>query len=254
MSESLPLRSDHSADSAHDDGDDHGEIGEAQQQSMPRSAKIDVKKSEKTRQNTACSSVEWSGVDRSHLPTHSLLHRSVCSVPLLHVCGCCVRDSSRYPFCLVWGPLPLISWIVPWIGHLGVADSQGVVHDFAGPYTVNQGEFMVPITKVFQFPLSVWRGREREWDAGLAQADAVYSKLVHNLFTQNCHHHSVKALGCMKLGSGREVTPLAHMSMLQAFWLITRKGQFISVGAWIMTYAPFMIGLLFWAWFFTRMI
>lgn len=44
--------------------------------------------------------------------------------------------SRRFPFCLVWGPLPVISWLLPWIGHLGIADAEGRVHDFAGPYFV----------------------------------------------------------------------------------------------------------------------
>lgn len=147
----------------------------------------------------------------------------------------------------------MISWFVPWIGHLGIADSEGHVHDFAGPFTVNIGDFMVPIAKVYQFPSAVWAGREREWDAGLAQADGIYSKLVHNIVSENCHHHSARALTCMKLGSSREVAPLAQMTMMEAFWLITRKGQFISPGAWLLTYLPFMLGLLFWAWFFARM-
>jgi hypothetical protein len=27
---------------------------------------------------------------------------------------------DRYPFCIVWTPLPLISWIIPIIGHTGI--------------------------------------------------------------------------------------------------------------------------------------
>ena len=29
-------------------------------------------------------------------------------------------QTQRYPYCLVWTPLPLISWIIPIIGHTGV--------------------------------------------------------------------------------------------------------------------------------------
>lgn len=148
----------------------------------------------------------------------------------------------------------MISWFVPWIGHLGVGDSSGRVHDFAGPYTVNTGHFMVPVAKFYQLPASVWAGREREWDAGLAQADEIYSQRVHNIVADNCHHHSVKALACMKLGSSREVAALTQLSMMDAFWLITLKGQFISPGAWLMTYVPFILGMLFWAWFFMRLL
>ena len=29
-------------------------------------------------------------------------------------------DSQRYPYCMVWTPLPLISWFLPFIGHTGI--------------------------------------------------------------------------------------------------------------------------------------
>lgn len=33
--------------------------------------------------------------------------------------------NDRFPFCIVWSPLPVITWFLPFIGHLGIADSQG---------------------------------------------------------------------------------------------------------------------------------
>ena len=27
---------------------------------------------------------------------------------------------QRYPYCIVWTPIPLISWIFPMIGHVGI--------------------------------------------------------------------------------------------------------------------------------------
>ena len=29
-------------------------------------------------------------------------------------------EKNRYPYCIVWTPLPLISWIFPFIGHTGI--------------------------------------------------------------------------------------------------------------------------------------
>jgi hypothetical protein len=40
--------------------------------------------------------------------------------------------TQRYPYCIVWTPLPVISWFLPFIGHTGIADSRGVIYDFAG--------------------------------------------------------------------------------------------------------------------------
>lgn len=45
-------------------------------------------------------------------------------------------DRGRYPYAIVWTPIPLITWLLPFVGHMGICDSRGVVYDFAGPYTI----------------------------------------------------------------------------------------------------------------------
>jgi hypothetical protein len=45
--------------------------------------------------------------------------------------------NEKYPYCIVWTPIPLISWLFPFIGHMGIATSEGVIHDFAGPYYIS---------------------------------------------------------------------------------------------------------------------
>lgn len=40
---------------------------------------------------------------------------------------------ARFPCCIVWTPLPVISWLIPFIGHIGICREDGVVLDFAGP-------------------------------------------------------------------------------------------------------------------------
>lgn len=44
---------------------------------------------------------------------------------------------EHFPMCLVWCPIPLLTWLFPFIGHVGIVTSNGVIHDFAGPYFVN---------------------------------------------------------------------------------------------------------------------
>ena len=43
-------------------------------------------------------------------------------------------ERDVYPFCIVWTPIPGLTWLLPFVGHMGVCDSAGVTHDFAGPY------------------------------------------------------------------------------------------------------------------------
>jgi transmembrane protein 222 len=48
---------------------------------------------------------------------------------------------ARFPCCIVWTPLPFITWLVPFIGHLGICREDGVILDFAGPYFVSVDSF-----------------------------------------------------------------------------------------------------------------
>jgi hypothetical protein len=44
------------------------------------------------------------------------------------------RDS--FPMALVWTPIPVLTWLLPIVGHLGIATTDGIIHDFAGQYVL----------------------------------------------------------------------------------------------------------------------
>lgn len=44
---------------------------------------------------------------------------------------------ARFPCCIVWTPLPVVSWLAPYIGHVGIAREDGTILDFAGSDFVN---------------------------------------------------------------------------------------------------------------------
>ena len=44
--------------------------------------------------------------------------------------------SSYFPYCIVWTPIPLITYIFPSIGHTGIGTSSGIIHDFAFGYII----------------------------------------------------------------------------------------------------------------------
>lgn len=58
-------------------------------------------------------------------------------------------ENHRYPYCIVWTPLPVITAIVPNIGHTGICtyqlyrlflnmnSSEGVIHDFAASHYIS---------------------------------------------------------------------------------------------------------------------
>lgn len=49
--------------------------------------------------------------------------------------------NAKFPCCLVWNPLPVVSWLAPFIGHVGICREDGAVLDFSGSYFVNVDDF-----------------------------------------------------------------------------------------------------------------
>jgi hypothetical protein len=52
-----------------------------------------------------------------------------------------ITQTVMHPHCLVWTALPLITWILPFIGHTGLCDAKGWIHDFAGSFYIGLGNF-----------------------------------------------------------------------------------------------------------------
>jgi len=50
-----------------------------------------------------------------------------------------VRPPLSWPYCVVWTPIPVLTWLVPVIGHVGICSSDGTIYDFAGSKFVNTG-------------------------------------------------------------------------------------------------------------------
>ena len=46
---------------------------------------------------------------------------------------------NRFPMCVVWCPLPMITWLFPPIGHVGICYSDGLITDFLGSRFIHRG-------------------------------------------------------------------------------------------------------------------
>ena len=75
--------------------------------------------------------------DTEGLLGHSPNHLSESEHEMIDHVGIVDVQRDRFPFSIVWTPLPLLTWLFPFIGHLGIARSDGLVHDFAGPYYIH---------------------------------------------------------------------------------------------------------------------
>ena len=73
--------------------------------------------------------------------SHAHLHADISGAEARGAAGV-ESKRHRYPFSLVWTPIHPLSWIMPYVGHVGLADAAGRVIDFAGPFYVSFDNMM----------------------------------------------------------------------------------------------------------------
>lgn len=146
---------------------------------------------------------------------------------------------DRYPFCIVWTPLPLITWFLPFIGHMGICTTAGIIRDFAGPYHVSENNmaFGRP-TRYWQLSLENIPGvtNKREcWDRSVKEASDEYKRRMHNLCCDNCHSHVAYALNLMNYENSDS------WNMVKLCFLMLFKGKFVNFCGFLKTWLPFLI-------------
>ncbi|XP_028774662.1 protein RTE1-HOMOLOG isoform X2 [Neltuma alba] len=150
---------------------------------------------------------------------------------------------ARFPCCIVWSPLPVISWLIPFIGHIGICREDGVILDFAGPNFVCVDNFAfgaptryIQISKekccipsrrsAFsgedQFMRDEASGDLRTWDDALMKSTQEFQHRSYNLLTCNCHSFVANNLNRLGfLSGGWNVVNLAIYILLNGSWVST---------------------------------
>ncbi|XP_033342693.1 transmembrane protein 222 [Megalopta genalis] len=143
---------------------------------------------------------------------------------------------QRFPFCIVWTPLPILTYFLPFIGHMGIATSTGVIRDFAGPYHVSEDNmaFGKP-TKYWQLNYGKAKGGVAGWDSAVAEASEIYKKRMHNLCCDNCHSHVATALNLMSYDNVND------WNMVRLAFLMLLHGKYASFPAFLRTWMPFFL-------------
>jgi len=143
---------------------------------------------------------------------------------------------SRFPFCIVWTPLPFLTWLFPIIGHMGIAYSSGIIRDFAGPYHVSEDQmaFGEP-TKYWVMDPDLCQGGPQGWDRAIYEASEEYKTRMHNIFCDNCHSHCAYALNLMNYKGSRT------WNMVWLAWFMIIYGRYVSFSAFLKTWAPFIV-------------
>uniref|UniRef100_A0A8C2B3Y5 Transmembrane protein 222b n=1 Tax=Cyprinus carpio TaxID=7962 RepID=A0A8C2B3Y5_CYPCA len=134
---------------------------------------------------------------------------------------------SRYPYCIVWTPIPVLSWLFPFIGHMGICTSTGVIRDFAGPYFVS--------VSIFTYVSKVYASGSNVWDTAVHNASEEYKQRMHNLCCDNCHSHVAMALNLMHYDNS------TSWNMVNLCLLSLIHGKHVSCVGFLKTWLPFCI-------------
>ncbi|KHN87279.1 Transmembrane protein [Toxocara canis] len=146
----------------------------------------------------------------------------------------------RFPVCIVWAPIPLLTWLFPFIGHMGIATSRGVIRDFAGSYCVNEDDmaFGWP-TRYLKLDVDKVVGGAEAWDRAVRSASDEYKGHVHNLICDNCHSHVALALNEMRYAQRR------NYNMIYLGTLIFFKARYVGFGGFLKQWLPALVFAVF---------
>ena len=145
--------------------------------------------------------------------------------------------SEKFACCIVWCPIPVLTYILPFVGHLGVSSSQGRIYDFAGSYYIRESDddtlAFGSITRYIELDIV----DTVEWDNSIKKYNLIFENKFHSLCFNNCHSHVAYILQDVKYKQR------SHWNMvILAAWVFF-FGKFVSFSAFLKSIVP---SLIFW--------
>ena len=143
-------------------------------------------------------------------------------------------EKQRYPYCIVWTTLPCVTWIIPCIGHVGICTSKGIIHDFAGPYSVSVDN--MAFGNPTKYVLLDLDSREfDEYDSCIIGGTQDYREQDYSFCLNNCHSFVARCLNKLKYKGKTNYT------MVHVWWMFCIKGKFLSFTKFLQSYIGFFI-------------
>uniref|UniRef100_A0A1I7Z7U1 Transmembrane protein 222 n=1 Tax=Steinernema glaseri TaxID=37863 RepID=A0A1I7Z7U1_9BILA len=141
-----------------------------------------------------------------------------------------------YPYCVVWTPIPFITWLVPFIGHMGIATSRGIIRDFSGSYFVSENNMG------FGWPTMYWQlsptkvvGGPEVFDRAIRDASDEYKNHMHNLLCDNCHSHVAYAMNRMSYNGQ------TNYNMVKLCFMMMYHGKYVNAMGIVKQWLPFAL-------------
>ncbi|KAF7830473.1 protein REVERSION-TO-ETHYLENE SENSITIVITY1 [Senna tora] len=162
---------------------------------------------------------------------------------------------GKFPCCLVWTPLPVVSWLAPYIGHVGICREDGTVIDFSGSNFVNVDDFAYgAVARYLQLDRSQCCfpphrsahtckhgyqhsefGTAITWDDALQSSGRYFESKTYNIFTCNCHSFVANCLNRLSYGGSM------NWNMVNIAALILFKGQWVDLLSIVRSFLPFVV-------------
>lgn len=105
----------------------------------------------------------------------------------------------EHPCSVLWAPIPMLSHLLPFVGHTMVTDSEGHLYDFAGHMPGSGMSGVLKDVGLFGSAVRVLRlepvegvtvARFREeWDRAVRSGNLASERMVHMAVVNNCHSH-----------------------------------------------------------------
>ncbi|MBA0612139.1 hypothetical protein Godav_012781 [Gossypium davidsonii] len=160
--------------------------------------------------------------------------------------------NSKFPCCLVWTPLPVVSWLAPFIGHVGICREDGAVLDFSVSNFVNVDGFAFGAAARYVqldrekccFPPNMSghtckRGYQHSeygtaitWDDALRSSARNFEHKSYNLFTCNSHSFVANCLNRLCYDGSMD------WNMITVVALVIIKGHWVNNMSIIRSFLP----------------
>ncbi|KAG9128677.1 hypothetical protein Leryth_018314 [Lithospermum erythrorhizon] len=162
---------------------------------------------------------------------------------------------ARFPCCLVWTPLPVVSWLAPFIGHVGICREDGAIMNFSGSNFINVDNFAFGAAARYLqldreqccFPTTLVEhacnqrykhaeyGTAISWDEALQSSGRHFEHKSYNLFTCNCHSFVAHCLNRLCYEGSMD------WNMVNVAALILFKGQWADGLSILKSFFPFVL-------------
>ncbi|KAL7671142.1 hypothetical protein ACOME3_006050 [Neoechinorhynchus agilis] len=96
------------------------------------------------------------------------------------------NGQRRYPFSIVYTPIPILSWLIPHCGHVGVGDSCGIIYDFVGSKTINVDDMAFGSPTLY-YKLESNGDFAEKWDSSIKKSMDKFKTKNHYIIFSNCY-------------------------------------------------------------------